>query len=405
MDPKGACKMLDITEATFGHLLTQFKMMSLNTESEIGRQDLASALETLMNLDPSKWPIGEEKKKSVPGAWLKRAEKFRDMAENLTEKIKHARRPMTQNPTPKRMRQQDWRLIEADRMERAQTAMVLLADMLERGTVPKVLQDVKTKGQIVDMVKRRTKDSGGGYHPRTFETDDYYDETPEAKALQDLIENKPQSAEEKAAQAAEEKARTIRRMEEDLRFTKIDGFFPTPKAVIDKMLAWANIEPGDDILEPSAGKGDICDAIRGQFKYTVHLTVCEVVPALQKILKAKGYGMYQAAKDHGGDFLIWAKWTPQRFNRILMNPPFEKGKDIDHVMRAFKLLKPGGRLVAIMCEGPFFRSDRKSNDFRRWLNQDVYDWETEALPHDAFSTVNAFRQTGVRTRILYIDKK
>jgi hypothetical protein len=32
------------------------------------------------------------------------------------------------------------------------------------------------------------------------------------------------------------------------------------------------------------------------------------------------------------------------FDRVLMNPPFEKQQDIDHVRRAFDHLKPGGRL-------------------------------------------------------------
>ena len=36
--------------------------------------------------------------------------------------------------------------------------------------------------------------------------------------------------------------------------------FPTPRPVIEQMLARANIQPGMTILEPSAGKGDIADA-------------------------------------------------------------------------------------------------------------------------------------------------
>jgi hypothetical protein len=50
-----------------------------------------------------------------------------------------------------------------------------------------------------------------------------------------------------------------------------------------------------------------------------------------------------------------------------MNPPFEKGQDIEHVRHAYDQLKPGGRVVAIMSEGPFFRSDKKATEFRDWL--------------------------------------
>ena len=37
------------------------------------------------------------------------------------------------------------------------------------------------------------------------------------------------------------------------------------------------------------------------------------------------------------------------FDRIVMNPPFTNGDDIKHIMHALKMLKPGGRLVAICC--------------------------------------------------------
>jgi 16S rRNA G1207 methylase RsmC len=40
------------------------------------------------------------------------------------------------------------------------------------------------------------------------------------------------------------------------------------------------------------------------------------------------------------------------FDRILMNPPFERGDDIRHIEHARKFLKPGGRLVAICADGP-----------------------------------------------------
>ena len=40
------------------------------------------------------------------------------------------------------------------------------------------------------------------------------------------------------------------------------------------------------------------------------------------------------------------------FDRIVMNPPFANGDDIKHIMHALKMLKPGGRLVAICANGP-----------------------------------------------------
>lgn len=41
-----------------------------------------------------------------------------------------------------------------------------------------------------------------------------------------------------------------------------------------------------------------------------------------------------------------------QFDRIVMNPPFAHGADIDHIKHAYRMLKPGGRLVAICANGP-----------------------------------------------------
>ncbi len=46
------------------------------------------------------------------------------------------------------------------------------------------------------------------------------------------------------------------------------------------------------------------------------------------------------------------KVTGTGFDKILMNPPFENGADIRHIMHALGMLKPGGRLVAICANGP-----------------------------------------------------
>ena len=56
------------------------------------------------------------------------------------------------------------------------------------------------------------------------------------------------------------------------------------------------------------------------------------------------------------------------FDRVVMNPPFTGGQDIDHVRYAFDTqLKPGGRLVAVMSGGTFDRENRKAVEFRRWF--------------------------------------
>ena len=91
------------------------------------------------------------------------------------------------------------------------------------------------------------------------------------------------------------------------------------------------------------------------------------------------------------------QWTPCEgvlFDRILMNPPFEKFQDIEHVRRAYTFLKPGGRLVAIMGNGAFFRQEKKAEQFR----DDFGDCTTIPLESGTFDT------TGVSSRIIVIDK-
>ena len=184
----------------------------------------------------------------------------------------------------------------------------------------------------------------------------------------------------------------IGKLTRELIGRNIPGFFPTPPPVIDRMVAAAELKPGLRVLEPSAGKGDIADAIR-EAEPEARLEVVEPAYSLRQILELKGFSLV------GDDFMMLAgEW----YDRILMNPPFENGADIDHVRHAFDLLAPGGRLVAIMSEGPFFRSDRKAEAFRQWLES--VDGHSEKLPEGSFAGKDAFRQTGVATRLVTIEK-
>lgn len=73
---------------------------------------------------------------------------------------------------------------------------------------------------------------------------------------------------------------------------------------------------------------------------------------------------------------------------------------MDHLQHAYALLDDGGRVVAILSEGCFFRQDRKTADFRRWLSS--VGARDEQLPEDTF--YHSERRTGVRTRLVVIEK-
>lgn len=86
--------------------------------------------------------------------------------------------------------------------------------------------------------------------------------------------------------------------------------------------------------------------------YEINHTLCEILQA--KGFDARPMNFLQV----NGQF---------KFDRVLMNPPFENLQDIDHVRHAFDKLKSGGRLVAIMSPGPFFRDTAKAQSFREWF--------------------------------------
>lgn len=183
----------------------------------------------------------------------------------------------------------------------------------------------------------------------------------------------------------------IKKLERELVGRKIEGFFPTPQPLVERMLDAADIQPGHNVLEPSAGKGDILDAIRERHPDAATAAI-EPHSDLRSIIEAKGHALVDRDFTQHGE----------SYDRIVMNPPFERGQDAEHVQHAFDRLKPGGRVVAIMSNGPFFRSDKKSEAFRQWLES--VDGSHEELPEGSFAGQDAFRQTGVNTRLVVIDK-
>lgn len=190
-------------------------------------------------------------------------------------------------------------------------------------------------------------------------------------------------------------------MEWDLAGRKIPGYFPTPPAVVERMLTAARLpEWTTCILEPSAGKGNIADAIRQAGAQ--HLVDCiEINTDLRRILEAKGHKLV------AGDLLTYeipsyADGTPtlDGYDRILMNPPFEDGQDMGHVRHAYSMLAPGGRLVAITSRHWTFAADRAATEFREWVDDLGGEWED--LPDGSFKSSE--RPTGVATTLLVLDR-
>lgn len=167
-------------------------------------------------------------------------------------------------------------------------------------------------------------------------------------------------------------------------------FFPTPRAVAERMCEMAEIDSASEVLEPSCGNGQLADVIWEHLP--AGMCCIELNTDMKRYLAEKPYGVNYR------DFLDVTKKEIGSINRVVMNPPFTRHQDIDHVRHAYDLLDAGGVLVAIMCESTFFRSDKKSVEFRDFLDS-VYAQTIKLEP-------GAFRESGtdVVTRIVKIRK-
>lgn len=264
----------------------------------------------------------------------------------------------------------------------------------------RIADDMRRRGDRLLLVQRAMHRMAG-YHDRAVPMTvgeaaglEPYDALRTRKAFEELPNDVLTAL--AGGPVVEELADQVRRLERELLGVRIPGFFPTPRTVIrEQLLPLADIERHHRVLEPSAGKGDIADAIL-DICPDVELDVCEINASLRAILQAKQHrilaerNFLQVTDDDG-------------YDRIVMNPPFEQGQDMDHVRHAFELLKPTGRLVAIVSEGVFNRSGKREQGFRSWLGS-IHAGEGEVLEHGTFTGREAFRQTGVASRVLVLDK-
>jgi len=187
------------------------------------------------------------------------------------------------------------------------------------------------------------------------------------------------------------------------------GFYPTPPELAARMVDLADVGPGMRVLEPSAGAGAIADLLRDA---GADVVCCELHYKLADALAAKGHQVvagdfierFSVSDPQGGAFNAETEGIEgedvagdvapkmRQFDRVVMNPPFERGTDITHIRHALKLLKPGGRLVALCANGP------RQREALQPLAEDSGGW-WEDLPAGSFKSAG----TGVNVALLVIE--
>lgn len=118
---------------------------------------------------------------------------------------------------------------------------------------------------------------------------------------------------------------------------KSHQYYQTPEHIAKRVVEWADIKPGEQVLEPSAGQGAIADQIAKDA-----LIYCMDISELHcGVLRAKGYKRVQCK-----DFLAY--YPSVKWDKCVMNPPFADKRSEMHVKHAAGLLKDGGVLVAVL---------------------------------------------------------
>ena len=114
-------------------------------------------------------------------------------------------------------------------------------------------------------------------------------------------------------------------------------FYPTPADIAQRAVDMAEVTSKDTVLEPSAGLGSLVRAL----PVNTDVTVVEQNP-----LFCTALAEYDPICT---DFLAWN--PTRRFSKIVMNPPFNKGRWEAHLDHAASMTALGGTLVAILPEG------------------------------------------------------
>jgi phospholipid N-methyltransferase len=294
-------------------------------------------------------------------AALKCMSAAQQLQKHIDAKHSSANNMLTKIPTRKRLADAESFRREAIRLEKIQTLLRQLSEMHSNGSISLELANITSRAAVEGALFNNNKNLRGLYDAITGE---------------------------------ERKSDRVLRLTNEARLMRIPGYFPTPEPLAQQLIKIACIEPGQTILEPSAGTGNLIDVARSLHS-DVTVSFCELNCFLLDILRAKYDGLPDV---HfiGRDCLELESAQVKPFDRIVMNPPFEQGQDMEHVLRMFPLLKPGGILATVVSAGVLCRSDKRALRFREFLktaNAVVHD-----VPTGSFKSSGA----GVESKILCI---
>lgn len=165
--------------------------------------------------------------------------------------------------------------------------------------------------------------------------------------------------------------------------------FPTPPELAARLVEEAQILSRDRVLEPSAGTGNLIKAIRDSVP-EAQIVAIEIRDELAELL----FNRYSKTVSVISKDFLQCNGSIGKFDRVVMNPPFADGQDVEHVEHALGMLNEGGRLVAVMANGVMHRSDKRTRAFRDRI--DELGGVFEELP------ANSFKESGTGVNVVML---
>lgn len=185
---------------------------------------------------------------------------------------------------------------------------------------------------------------------------------------------------------------------ESLSYNSDNQFYPTPPSIANKMLEGLDYMYIQNVLEPSAGKGNLVDALarayQGKMRYNrpnLDVDCCEIDPHLRQILKYEysqekidelenEFDTYKRMSyshmtleqqnehdrlDRERDMLVTTHvhivhdnfltyFTYKHYDLILMNPPFADGDK--HLLKAIEMQERGGGSIICLLNAETLRN-------------------------------------------------
>jgi Domain of unknown function (DUF3560) len=178
------------------------------------------------------------------------------------------------------------------------------------------------------------------------------------------------------------------------------GYFPTSAALAEQIVREHTSLAGGgpvSVLEPSAGHGSLVRAVHAS-NPDAYVVAVEPVAELARLIGEDDFARLAVFRTTFEEFTAPDRPT---FDLVLMNPPFSlPGQPVvwaEHVHRAYSMVRPGGRLVAIVPAGFEYRREAVVQQLRDLVVR--HGWR-KGLPDGSF--VNA--GTEVAACVIWVDK-